>query len=172
MNDDKQNDLGVSEVETLKSQLAESEAKASEYLDGWQRAKADFVNARREEDRSRAELLKYATSSLMSDLVGVLDSFNLAMVNKEVWERVDTSWRTGVEYIYQQLVGVLRDNGMSEVGLVGEKVNLDIHQPIEEIEITDEKLSDTVAEVSQKGYKVGQRVIRPAQVKVFKISKN
>src|ERR1043166_187336 len=111
----------MNEVEELKAKLAEAEAaleaekvKAAEYLDGWQRAKADFINARKDDEKSRSERIKYATSGLLGDLIGVLDSFNLAMINKEVWEKVDKGWRTGVEYIYHQLVGVLKDNGMME----------------------------------------------------------
>lgn len=168
MNDD---DVKIEgdEVAELKAKLEASEAKAAEYLDGWQRAKADFANARREEDKSRGEMIKYATSGLMSDLVGVLDSFNLAMINKEMWEKVDKGWRTGVEYIYHQLVGVLKDNGMTEIGKEGEILDLGLHQPIEEIDIDEEKLDHTIAEVYQKGYKIGEKVIRPAHVKVFKL---
>ncbi|MFA6006112.1 MAG: nucleotide exchange factor GrpE [Candidatus Paceibacterota bacterium] len=169
MNDDTKTDGELSEVEILKQQLAESEAKAAEYLDGWQRSKADFINARKEEDKSRGEMIKYATSGLMSDLIGVLDSFNLAMINKEVWEKIDKGWRTGVEYIYHQLVGVLKDNGMAEVGSVGDKLDLGMHQPIEEIETDDDKLDHTIAEVFQKGYKIGDKIIRPAHVKVYKL---
>ncbi len=169
MNDDTKLDGELSELDELKKKLEESEAKAAEYLDGWQRAKADFINARKEDDTRRGELVKYATSGLMSDLVGVLDSFNLAMINKEMWEKVDKGWRTGVEYIYHQLVGVLKDNGMMEIGKDGEVLDLSLHQPIEEIETDDEKLNHTIAEVYQKGYKIGEKVIRPAHVKVFKL---
>lgn len=159
----------LSEVEMLKAKLAESEAKAAEYLDGWQRAKADFINARKEDEKSKSEFVKYATTGLLSDLLGVLDSFNLAMINKETWEKVDKGWRTGVEYIYHQLVGVLKDNGLTEMGAVGEMLDLNIHQPIEEIETDDEKHNDKIAEVFQKGYKIGDKVIRPAHVKVYKM---
>ena len=172
MNDDTQDDLNMSEVDVLKRKLAESEERVAEYLDGWQRSTADFINARKEEDRNRGELVKYAVSGLMGDLVGVLDSFNLAMINKEMWEKVDKGWRTGVEYIYHQLIGVLRDNGMVEIGIIGEKLDLGIHQPIEETETGDVNMADTISEVFQKGYKIGDRVIRPAHVKVLRISKN
>jgi len=172
MQQDTQKAGEVSEIEALKQKLTESETKAAEYLDGWQRAKADFINARKEEEKGRSEMVKYATAGLMSDLLSVLDSFNLAMINKAVWEKVDAGWRTGVEYIYHQLVGTLKDNGLTELGAPGETLDLSLHQPIEEIETDDVKQKDTIAEVFQKGYKIGDKVIRPAHVKVFKLKTN
>lgn len=167
MHDDTQ-EITAEKMAELKKELEEAKRRSAEYLDGWQRAKADFINARKEEERGRTELAKYATSGLMSDLIAVLDSFNLAMINKEVWEKVDSGWRTGVEYIYHQLVGILKDNGMSEVGTVGEMLDLGLHQPIEEVETDDEKKVGRIAEVFQKGYRIGDKVIRPAHVRVYK----
>ena len=94
MQQDTQKAGEVSEIEALKQKLTESETKAAEYLDGWQRAKADFINARKEEEKGRSEMVKYATAGLMSDLLSVLDSFNLAMINKAVWEKVENIFIT------------------------------------------------------------------------------
>jgi len=90
------------------------------------------------------------------------------MMNKEQWESVDKGWRTGVEYIYHQLLGVLQDNGLREIGKVGEHLDLSIHQPIEEIATEVPDNDGRIAEVFQRGYKVADKVIRPAHVKIYK----
>lgn len=159
-------------IETLQVEVEALKRQSADYLEGWQRAKADFINARKEEEKQRGELLTYATQGLMRDMIGVLDSFNLAMSNKEMWERVDIGWRTGVEYIYQQLVGILKDRGMLEVGQVGDPLDLSLHQPMGERETDEITQAETISEVIQKGYKIGERIVRPAHVLVYKFSRN
>ncbi len=89
-------------------------------------------------------------------------------MDKETWEKVDKGWRTGVEYIHQQLLKVLADNGVSEIApKEGDMADSNLHDLIDTIG-TDEQAKDhTVAQVMQKGYKTGSRVVRPARVKVY-----
>ena len=98
----------------------------------------------------------------------VLDSFSVAFQNKETWERVDEGWRKGVEYIHSQLMSVLKENSLIEINPHdGEQFNPLYHVVAETI-ITDKKEDEgKILKVSQKGYRTGEIVIRPARVVVF-----
>jgi molecular chaperone GrpE len=96
-----------------------------------------------------------------------MDSFNMAFANREAWEKVDPSWRKGVEYIYSQMNSLFEEYGVRAIGVVGETFDPNIHESIELV-TTDKKEDDhKVAMVIQKGYKLGERVMRPARVNVF-----
>lgn len=151
-------------LKKLREKLHTCEAEKKEYLDGWQRMRADFANARKEEELRRGELIKFASEGLVEDLLPVLDSFSMAFGNKEAWEKVDANWRKGVEYIHAQMLSVLESRGLAEVGVVGELVDPRLHVEIEQIS-GDEAQSGKVVEVIQKGYRLHNKVIRPAKVK-------
>jgi len=157
---------GALVLKKVREKLHKCEAEKKEYLDGWQRMRADFINARKEDDARRGELIKFASEGLVDDLLPVLDSFTMAFANKEAWEKVDANWRKGVEYIYGQLLSVLESRGLAEIGSVGEKIDPRNHIAIEEVKIDGPTQIDTVVEVIQKGYRLHNKVIRPAKVKV------
>lgn len=148
-----------------KNRVCEKEKK--EYLDGWQRMRADFANARKEEETRRGELIKFASEGLVEDLLPVLDSFSSAFANKEAWEKVDPTWRKGVEYIYAQFYSVLESRGLASLGDVNEKFDPRIHTALEEVDPSSDSQIGTVAEVIHKGYRFHSKVVRPASVKVF-----
>ena len=153
-------------VQQLREKLKKAIAEKQEYLDGWQRTKADFVNARKREDESRREMAKFATEDILMQITPVLDSFTMAFSNKESWEKVDKNWRVGVEYIYAQLKGVLEQNGFTEFDPTGEKFDALRHHALETISVSDEAQDHTVINVIQKGYILNGKVIRPASVKI------
>lgn len=154
-------------LKKLREKLKICEKEKKEYLDGWQRMRADVANIRKDEETRRGEMIKFASEGLVDDLIPVLDSFAMAFGNKEAWEKVDENWRKGVEYIYAQMYSVLESRGLTEIGKVGEKVDPRMHVAIEEIPAPSEKQADTVSEVVQKGYRLHSKVIRPAKVKSF-----
>lgn len=154
-------------LKKLREKLRTCEAEKKEYLDGWQRMRADFANARKEEDARRGELIKFASEGLVEDLLPILDSFSMAFSNTEAWEKVDANWRKGVEYIYTQFLSVLEARGLTEIGISGERVDPRLHIAVEIMSTEEENREDTVVEVVQKGYRLHSKVIRPARVKVF-----
>ena len=154
-------------IKKLRDQLKDSQKKSAENMDGWQRALADYANLKKDSAEQVKELKGYVLESFIEELFPVLDSFDMAMKNKETWESVNENWRKGIEYIYIQLTSILSNNQVEVVGNVGEKFNPDLHVAIEEIETDDEKKDGTVSEVVQKGYKGVKGVIRPAKVKIF-----
>jgi molecular chaperone GrpE len=153
-------------IKKLREKLRTCENEKKEYLDGWQRMRADYANARKEEESRRGDMTKFASEGLVEDLLPILDSFGMAFGNKEAWEKVDANWRTGVEYIHAQLLSVLESRGLLEIGIVGEKVDPRNHIATEAIPVADGSKVDTVIEVVQKGYRLHSKVIRPAKVKV------
>ncbi len=154
-------------LKKLREKLHKCEGEKKEYLDGWQRMRADFANARKEDDSRRGEMIKFASEGLVEDLLPVLDSFGMAFANKEAWEKVDANWRKGVEYIHAQILSVLESRGLQEIGIVGEKLDPRNHIATEVVETEDTAKEDTVSEIVQKGYRLHNKVIRPAKVKAF-----
>lgn len=163
--EDEENPVAV--LKKLRERLRKCEEEKKEYLDGWQRMRADFANARKEEDVRRGEIIKFASEGLVEDLLPILDSFSMAFSNKESWEKVDANWRKGVEYIYTQFLSVLESRGLVEIGVVGEHIDPRIHVAIETIPTDDTHKEDTVSEIIQKGYRLHSKVIRPARVKAY-----
>ncbi len=154
-------------VKKLREDLKKAREEKQEYLTGWQRAKADYVNLERSEETKRKELRAHITAGFVEELLPTLDSFDMAFANKEAWEKVDANWRSGVEYIYQQLVRTVEDYGVKKVGVLGEVFNPTLHEAIEMVPTEHEDQDHTIASVIQYGYIAGERIIRPARVKVF-----
>ncbi|MEY2672106.1 MAG: hypothetical protein RL687_523 [Candidatus Parcubacteria bacterium] len=91
----------------------------------------------------------------------------MAISNKEVWEKVDSNWRNGMEYVYQQFYRTIESYGISKIDMVNVPFDHNIHEAIENIDTEDQSKDHTVAQVIQSGYKMGDKVVRPARVKVY-----
>jgi molecular chaperone GrpE len=155
-------------IRRLRERLATVTAERKEYLDGWQRIKADFVNYKRREEDAKAEFLKYAREELVIELLAVLESFSMAFANKAAWEKVDESWRKGVEHINSQLLAILANHGLTEVILgEGDAFDPKEHTAIEEVPAPDTSKSHKIAEVVQAGYKLNGKLIRSPKVRVY-----
>lgn len=153
-------------IKKLRAKLKKSQADAQEYLTGWQRAKADFVNARKRDEEERREFTKFSNERLIESLIPVLESFDLAIGNKEAWEKIDKNWRMGVEYIYSQLKNTLKDSGLEEVNPLGEKFDPARDEASEYVPVTEESQDHVVTQVIQKGYMLNSKQMRPPKVKV------
>ncbi len=154
-------------VKKLKEKVAELEAEKQEYLDGWQRARADYANLQKSTDDDKKRFKALFAERFVEDLIPAIDSFQMAMSNKESWEKVDPAWRSGVEYIYNQLIGALESHGLSLFGTAGEKFDPTQHEAVNEEVADSEDLDHTIAKVIQKGYMLGETVLRPARVTVW-----
>ncbi|MEK7106457.1 MAG: nucleotide exchange factor GrpE [Patescibacteria group bacterium] len=158
-------------VGKLRADLKTARKEKEEYLTGWQRAKADYVNLQKEMDQVRANTSLITKEKIVESLLPSIDSFDMAMANKEAWESVDKNWRTGVEYIYQQIITGLSDVGVEIIDKTGIKFDPNLHQSIESITTDDESKDHTIEKIVQAGYKIGDRVIRPARVNIFEYKK-
>ena len=151
----------------LREEVKKLRTERDEYLVGWQRAKADYVNLQRDSLQKIAGAKNIGKEDLLESLMPALDSFDMAISNKESWEKVDPNWRVGIEYIYNNITTALENSGITKIGNVGEAFDPSLHEGIETLPTDDENLDHTIAMVIQSGYKIGDRVIRPARVKVF-----
>lgn len=143
-------------VKKLKGKLKDAEAKAKEYLDGWQRSQADFTNIRKRDEEAKVEFLKYANQGLIEELIPVIDTFNIALSHgsKEL------------EPVYKQLMTTLKSRGLEELEPLGEPFDPRLHEAIGVTPVETESEDHKVTEVLQKGYKLGDRVVRAAKVKI------
>ena len=91
----------------------------------------------------------------------------MAFANKEAWEKVDPSWRSGVEYIHTQLVQTLSGHGLTEYDPSGERFDPAVHTAVETIPTTDQQLDHHVAKVLQVGYRLNGKLIRSPRVVVY-----
>jgi molecular chaperone GrpE len=144
------------QIQKLKGKLKDAEAKAKEYLDGWQRAQADFVNIRKRDEEAKSEFLKFAKADLVEQMMPVLDSFELSLPhgNKEL------------EVIYRQLISILKANGFEEDNPIGQEFDPRRHESIGVIATDKEDEDHKILEVVQKGYILQGKIIRPAKVKI------
>lgn len=163
---DNDEEVPQAKIKKLRDEIKAVKKERDEYLTGWQRAKADFINARKDEEKSRSEFVKSANKELMLDILTTLDNFDMAFANKESWEKVDKNWRTGVEYIYSQLLGTLEQNGLKQLNPQGEIFDPNIHTSVESVSVEKPEDEHKILEVVQKGYMLNGSLIRSPKVKV------
>ena len=156
---DEGNLLFQKKVKAVEEKLKKCQELKEEYLNGWQRAKADLINARKDDERRNQDFAKFANFMLISDVLPILDSFNLALESEK-----DSQFSKGVFLIKMQLEDTLGKYGLSPIKSVGEKTNLQLHEIVGEVE--SEKEEGIIIEELQKGYLLNGRVIRPARVKI------
>lgn len=154
-------------IRRLREKLKTCQAVRREYLEGWQRAKADYVNAQKEEDRARARFLKFSKEEIIKDILPALNSFQSAFGNKEAWEKVDLNWRMGVQYIYSQLLAALQKNEVTLIDpKVGELFDEKKHESVVSVSAKEGVARGTIAEIVQKGYALHGKILQPAKVKI------
>lgn len=159
-------------IKKLRERLKKTEKEKQEYLELAQRIKADMVNAKRQDDEWRKEFVKFSEEKLLTRLLPVLESFNLATANRKAWEALPQDWRVGMEYIHKELIAAVGEHGLIEINpKIGDAFDPVLHEAVGTVEVLDKALDHTVAEVLQKGYKLGEKVLKPARVSVgeFKI---
>jgi molecular chaperone GrpE len=150
-------------IQKLRAELKEAQERRDEYLDGWQRAKADMINAKKEAADALQRASGRGKEFLVEELIPALDGFDMAMQG-EAWNSVDAAWRTGIESIRAQIEGVFKAHGVEIYGREGEVFDPSLHEPIKEEE---GGTPHTIARVFRSGYRTKERVLRPAHVSVY-----
>lgn len=159
-------------VAKLRARLKEAEAQKQEYLNGWQRAKADFINTRKRDEESNREFAKFAKSDLVLDIIPVLDSFDMAFSNKTEWEKLPPEWRKGMEGIRSQLTSILGANGLKELNPLGEDFDPAKEETAGFVDTERKEDEHKILQVLQKGYYFQEKLIRPAKVKIGRMTGN
>jgi len=158
-------------VKKLREDLKICRKDKEEYLTGWQRAKADYINLQKELDLVRVNSSILNRERMAKSLLPTLDSFDMAFANKSAWENVDKNWRMGIEYIFQQFMTGLAESGIEKIDQVGVPFDPKLHQSIESVPTEDESKDHTIEKVLQAGYKIDDRVLRPARVNIYDYKK-
>ncbi|QQG37596.1 MAG: nucleotide exchange factor GrpE [Candidatus Kaiserbacteria bacterium] len=149
-------------LKKLKAELEKVKAERQQYLDGWQRCKADSVNVRKEAESRASRTAEALREALVHDIIPALDSFDLA-AGSESWGEVSDGWKKGMELVRDQLLDALRRHGIERCGKVGEAFNALRHETVEErADLAGEPGS--VVKILRYGYRAGERVLRPAHV--------
>ncbi|MBL7155020.1 MAG: nucleotide exchange factor GrpE [Candidatus Portnoybacteria bacterium] len=142
-------------VKKLKSKLKECQKEKEEYLTQVQRARADLINFQRRQEQTQEELDKYGQENFIRELLPVLDSLGHGAKENE-----------GIKQIKEQLEIILKKYGLKEIETLGEKFNPEFHEAVEQIKSKEEE--GTIVGEVQKGYMLGEKVLRPSKVKVAK----
>lgn len=151
-------------LETLQQELEAAKAKAAENLEGWQRAQAEFVNYKRRVERERVEYQNSVTGKIIARYLDVQDDFDRAMKHQPA-EGDLAQWVQGVGSIYRKFQNVLEAEGVTRIEAEGQMFDPALHEAVVH-EASDAHQSGQIIEVLRHGYKIGERVIRPALVKV------
>jgi len=147
-------------------ELSQCKAQAQEYLNGWQRTKADFINYKNDEGRRLEDTARFMTRSLVMDVLPVLDSFDLACQQMEGKQGSEQEIK-GILLIRSQLLDVLKKRGVEVIPLhTGDTFNPELHEALGEVQ--SDLPEGVVAEEFQKGYMLQGKVVRPARVRLAK----
>ena len=150
-------------LEALQQELAECRSKSDEYLDGWQRARAEFTNYRKRVERDQALMQQTLTGNIVKRYLEIIDDLDRALKNRPQ-EGEGASWANGIELIYRKLLNILESNGVTRMP-TGEMFDPNLHEAITSEDSNDHQ-SGEIIEVVQQGYLMGDRVLRPALVRV------
>ena len=165
------NSFGDKTTKNLREKLKKITTEKQEYLAGWQRAKADLINAKKDFNEEKSSLLKFAKVDLVLQIIPVLDSFEMALKNVSEFDEKLKVWSQGVQHIYSQLLSVLETNSVSQINPLNEEFNPEFHISIESVNVDEKSFENIIVEVVQKGYFLNGKVIREAKVKVGELKK-
>ena len=152
-------------IKALKQELLQTQKERKEYLDGWQRAKADYLNAKKRFEEESIEITRRAEMRFVEKLLPLVDSFSMALDGlKQDAAADDNTWKTGLLQIHTQLTSLLKEVGVSEVEALGAPFDPHQHEALQSQKVTDPAQHDTVVAVLQKGYLYRDSLLRPAKV--------
>lgn len=158
-------DMVKEKINKLKEKLKKCSKEKDEYLDGWQRSKAEMINYRRRQEEQMAEWLKMASAGLINDLLPLMDTIEAGIKN---WESgIKEKEENYLEKMKKQMLEILKHYGLEEIKATGEKFNPEFHEAIEQVESAENEEGIIVEEI-QKGYLLNGRVLRTSKVKVSK----
>lgn len=148
------------DIEKFKKDLAESEKKAEEYLNGWKRAKADLINFQKETEKRQREIIEFANANLILDLLPIHESLKKAVLHTETG---DENLKKGIKQIKKQFDDLLKSLGIEEIKTLGEKFNPEFHESVGKKK-EDGREEGIILEEVKAGYTMYGKVLEPAKV--------
>lgn len=152
------------QIDELKKQLEKCAAQSKEYFDGWQRERADFSNYKKRVDRDQTQNNLNAVGNAAKKFLVVMDDLERALKNRPATEEGAT-WAQGIELIYHKMQSILEADGVKQMGIEGELFDPTRHEALTH-EDSPAHQSGQIIEVIQNGYIIGDKVLRPALVRV------
>ncbi|MCJ7515337.1 MAG: nucleotide exchange factor GrpE [Dehalococcoidia bacterium] len=153
--------VGAQDTESLAQLLAQEKEKAEKYLINWQRTEADFRNYKAREEQGKKDLVNWANSTLVCDILPVLDAFDRAFEGVTLQGK-ELSWITGFKQIQKMILDVLGKHGLTEMKCVGEIFDPSRHEAVAQQEGAEGMILGEV----QKGYMMKDKLLRASQVVV------
>jgi molecular chaperone GrpE len=154
--------IDIEDAEGIKKALAEAEKKTEEYLANWQRAQADFLNYKRRNEQERQDFSRFANAELMLSLLPALDDLERALNSVPPAKSAKHSWLEGIRLVERKFKSSLEAQGLTPIKALGEPFDPNFHEAVRQ----DKGKEGIVIEEFQKGYMLGDRVLRPAKVVV------
>jgi len=154
--------IDIEDAEGIKKALAEAEKKTEEYLANWQRAQADFINYKRRNEQERQDFSRFANAELMLSLLPALDDLERALNSVPPAKSAKHSWLEGIRLVERKFKSSLEARGLTPIKALGEPFDPNFHEAVRQ----DKGKEGIVIEEFQKGYMLGDRVLRPAKVVV------
>jgi molecular chaperone GrpE len=154
------------ELDELRDELARKRDQAEEYLEGWQRARAEFANYKKRVEREQAQVYQTAAGAIIKHFLGVLDDLERALKNCPKTGE-GAVWAEGIELVYRKLVSILESEGVMLMQTDGQMFDPNLHEAIL-LEDSAQHESGQIIDALQPGYLLGEKVLRPAMVRVAK----
>lgn len=149
---------------SLEQQLADAKAEAARNLEGWQRTQAEFANARKRFEKQRAELYTSTNSDLAAKLLPIIDDFERALASAPEPIRAD-AWFSGIELVHRKFMSILEGMSVEPIEAAGQPFDPNLHEALGQ-EPSSDYDSGVVTRQMQRGYRLGDKVIRPSLVYV------
>jgi molecular chaperone GrpE len=154
------------ENQALRDEVEAARTQSDEYLDGWQRARAEFANYKKRIEREQAQVYQNAASAIIKRYLDILDDLERALKNRPQ-DGEGAAWASGIDLIYRKLITVLESEGITPMQGAGAAFDPNLHEAIS-LEENSQYESGQIIEVIRQGYQLGDRVVRPAIVRVAK----
>ena len=157
-------DFELDEVETLREEIELLQRQSNEYLDGWQRERAEFANYKKRKDRESQQLKDNLTGNIIRKYLDIVDDLERALQNQPE-NGEGASWAEGIELVYRKFLTALESEGVTAMQVAGTEFDPNLHEAISQ-EPSEEYESGKIVEVLRNGYMIGERVLRPASVRI------
>jgi molecular chaperone GrpE len=154
----------LQDVEAMRQELEQERTRATEYLDGWKRTQADFANYKRRIDRDQAQVYQNAAGSVIKRFIDVVDDLDRALQARPRSGEGE-AWANGIELIYRKLLSILEAEGVTQMNAEGQHFDPNYHEAVTQ-EDSPTHESGQIISVVKQGYMLGDRVLRPALVRV------
>jgi molecular chaperone GrpE len=157
-------EIEVDENEALREEILTLQQQSGEYLDGWQRERAEFTNYKKRTDRERQQLQENISGNIVRKYLEIIDDLERALQNKPTNDDGAT-WAEGIELVYRKFLTAVEAEGVVPMAVANQQFDPNLHEAISQ-EPNDDFESGQIIEVVRSGYMLGDRVLRPATVRI------